>query len=48
MLGGIDNRLDDIEEQISELKDRRVEITQTKQGKEKKTQQPQPSAVSAS
>ena len=36
MLGGIDNRLDDIEEQISELKDRRVEITQTKQGKEKK------------
>ena len=36
MLGGINNRLDDIEEQISELKDRQVEITQTKQGKEKK------------
>ena len=36
MLGGINNRLDDIEEQISELEDRQVEITQTKQGKEKK------------
>ena len=36
VLEGINNRLYDIEEQISELEDRLVEITQTKQGKEKK------------
>ena len=35
VLEGINNRLDDIEEQISELEDRPVEITQTKQEKEK-------------
>ena len=35
VLEGINNRLDDVEEQISELEDRLVEITQTKQEKEK-------------
>lgn len=35
-LGRINSRLDDIEEQISDLEDRVVEITQAEQKKEKK------------
>ena len=37
-LEGINSRLNDIEEQISELEDRVVEITATEQKKEKKNE----------